>query len=59
MCHVNMLEPYDARSSEAGTSTSTEVLSIALVSVLPSYSPQEDDLVMQDVLCSEKDCALF
>lgn len=54
VCHVNMLKPYVARYSETEISTSAKVLPVALTTVLPSYSPREDDLVMQDapVLCA-------
>lgn len=49
-----MLKAYVARPSDAASSTSPKVLPVALASVLPSYLPLEDDLVMQDspVLCA-------
>nr|XP_046272302.1 uncharacterized protein LOC124073826 [Scatophagus argus] len=54
VCHVNMLKPYCARLSEPTHSPPAKVLPVALTAVLPCYSPQDDDLVMQDdpVLCA-------
>ena len=54
VCHVNMLKPYVVRFSETALSPPAKVLPVALTAVLPCYSPQDDDLVMQDApaLCA-------
>ena len=49
-----MLKPYVVRSSETALSPPVKVLPVALTAVFPSYSPQDDALLMQDapVLCA-------
>jgi hypothetical protein len=43
-----MLKPYVVRSSETALSPPVKVLPVALTAVFPSYSPQDDALLMQD-----------
>ena len=54
VCHVNMLKPYVVRCSETAPSPPVKVLPVALTAVFPSYSHQDDALLMQDapVLCA-------
>lgn len=46
VCHVNMLKPYVARTSEPDPSASAKILPVAVTTVLSAYSPQDDDLEM-------------
>lgn len=43
-----MLKPYVTRTSEPAFSPSSKVLPVALTVVLPTYSPQDDKLEIQD-----------
>lgn len=43
-----MLKPHVARTSESDPSASAKILPVAVTTVLPAYSPQDNDLEIQD-----------